>query len=124
MRLSYLQRPGSFPDPGGGGEDTARAKEPKGFGEGGQTTPPLPDNGAGFSFPTGASRADSAAWFQKDKLFGLDTVPDMRPPTPTGPPVVEKPGVKPRRGIVGLHPLALLAGLVAFHIFIASVAGK
>ena len=35
-----------------------------------------------------------------------------------------RPGVKPRRGVFGLHPIALLVGVIALHIFVVGLASK
>ena len=74
----------------------------------------------GGSIPD-TGRTDSMAWFQQDKTIGLDSLPEEAAAATA---VHAGPVLKPRRGVIGLHPLALLAGLIAVHIFVITVAGK
>ncbi len=107
------------------GEKVVEPKEPP---PGSQQTKPTPPQEVppawGASIPDTGGRSDSMAWFQSDKIIGLDSLPGEAAPAIETAHAAGVPGAKPRRGVLGLHPLALLAGLVAFHIFIVTVAGK
>jgi hypothetical protein len=105
----YVMQP--EPDSEGGGEkdttDTGRpAPEPKNLPPANQPPPTIQ------SFPGG-----NQAPFETLGAPTTQSVPTggsySSPPPPA-------PGGKHRRGIIGLHPLALLVGLVALHIFVVT----
>lgn len=122
-----MQPPG---EPGGGDEDvpdTARVFEPRtpapqpGAPGGTPTTPFQPK----FNIPDTTSR-------HSDSLFsvpGRAPVETIGPattilPAPSSTQPSRPPGARARRGILGVHPLAILVGLIALHIFVVTVAGK
>ena len=55
-------------------------------------------------------------------LETLGTSPAFRGPAVAATPIPTGPHV--RRGVLGIHPLALLAGLIALHIFIVTTVIK
>lgn len=81
-----------------------------------------PGTGPGFSIPdTSRSRSDSVLTFPGGAA-GFDSMGSAIGKSSGG--TAAPPGAKPRRGILGLHPTALLVSLVALHIFVVTVAGK
>ncbi len=103
-------------DEGGGREDSLSQREPK------PTQQQQPPGGALLP-PGGASFPDSA---KKTSTFGNpmgDTLTARfmgeHHAQETGPP---PPGA--RRGILGIHPIAILVGLIALDVFVVTVAGK
>jgi hypothetical protein len=100
-----MQPPG---DEGGGEEDTPDTTRP--FIEKKDQPPATPPPPATQSFPGG-----NQAPFE---TLGAPTTQSL--PTAGGYSAPPPPGGKHRRGIIGLHPLALLVGLVALHIFVVT----
>jgi hypothetical protein len=110
------------PDPGGGGEEDSTENSPEiepkvDPGANPPTPPPQPKPNLGFSIPD-SSRAGADSTLQQ-----------MNNPASVLPPPAAATGssgspVKSRRGVLGIHPAALLVGLVALHIFIVSVVAK
>jgi hypothetical protein len=123
----YVMQP-----PGGDEEvpDTARVFErptpaPQPGAPGGTPTTPFQPK---FNIPDTTSRHDS----RQDSLFsvpGRAPVETIAPattilPVPSSTQPSRPPGPRARRGILGVHPLAILVGLIALHIFVVTVAGK
>jgi hypothetical protein len=80
-----------------------------------------------FALPDTTSRANSTKSFPGGDSTAVETLgpssaiqgfPTANIPRPTA------AAPRARRGVLGIHPLAILAGLVALHIFIVTVAGK
>jgi len=115
------------PDPGvGGDEDStdAQPREPETKGGTPPTNQPTPPN-LPFSVPdTAKSHGDSSFSFPGHNPAASETIGPASPILPFPGGAAARTPVKTRRGIMGLHPIALLVGLVAFHIFIVTVAGK
>jgi hypothetical protein len=122
-----MQPPGNVPKEGE--VDTLENEPPPRFPEtkppvGGPTTPFEPK----FNIPDTTSRPDA----RHDSLFsvpGRAPVETIGPattilPVPSSTQPSRPPGPRARRGILGVHPLAILVGLIALHIFVVTVAGK
>jgi hypothetical protein len=117
---------GEQPEPGEGGEGDSipRIIEPKNLPEAppqdqpppSKTPPPLPPT---FAAPDTSSHADSIRAFPGGGGAPLETLGAP----PRGPFVTNAAaGIhpRPRRGLLGVPPLALLAGLIALHIFVVT----
>ena len=61
---------------------------------------------------------DSTA--RKDSMIVTPTTTGSLPAAPG----VAKPAGKPRRGVLGIHPAALLLGMIALHVFVVGLATK
>jgi hypothetical protein len=98
-------------DEGGGEEDTTNTDRPT-FEKKDQppANQPTGQQPATQSFPGG-----NQAPFETLGAPSSQSVPTGGTYSPPPP-----PGGKHRRGIIGLHPLALLVGLVALHIFVVT----
>ncbi|HEY2923565.1 MAG TPA: hypothetical protein VGJ98_01205 [Candidatus Eisenbacteria bacterium] len=119
--VDYVMQPPGEPEPGEGGEEDepTEPREPK---EPSTDQPtPLPPPAPKFDVSdTLIQRSDSV---RSSPFDSTGTV--IRPISAApGPAATATPGVKPRRGILGLHPLALLVGLIALHVFVVTAAGK
>ena len=119
-----LQAPGDQPEPGEGEGDvpeTSRILEP-------QTPPPQPTPGGNQPDPFRPRFDIQDTAGRRDSLFKAAPVETIGPPSNLLPLPSSAgsapPGPRARRGVLGIHPLALLVGLIAFHIFIVTVAGK
>ncbi|HMI30818.1 MAG TPA: hypothetical protein VK527_03695 [Candidatus Limnocylindrales bacterium] len=121
-----LHAPGDQPEPGEGEDvpDTHRVFEP-----------PRPPAEPGVPPPGGNPPGTFRPSFDSlttrgrgDSLFKAAPVETIGPSTNLLPPPsgagAAPPGPQARRGILGVHPLALLVGLIALHIFIVTVAVK
>ena len=121
----YVMQPPNLPNPGEGGQEDTTDFEPKLPEPGTQPPAGNPQNPfqSKFSKPDTAARHDSL--FSVPGAAPVETIgpSSMILPAPSAPPS-RPPGVRTRRGIFGVHPLAILVGLIAFHIFIVTVAGK
>ena len=119
------------PDPGAGGEEDSMETKPLEPAEPKGGTPPanqpIPSKlPPGFSLPdTARAHPDSSFSFPGGNAAVSESIGPASSvlPFPGGAAAPRTPA-KTRRGIMGLHPIALLAGLIAFHIFVVTVAGK
>ncbi len=117
------------PEPGEG-SDVPRdptGTKPKRIVEPTPTTNQQPSGNPNFNKSDTTSRANSTKSFPGGDSTALETLgpgsgvqafPTANIPRPTA------AAPRARRGVLGIHPLAILAGLVALHIFIVTVAGK
>ncbi len=88
--------------------------------------PNAPDTGPAAAPAAGAARGDSLV--RRDSTSSipiaqpavLETI-GVQSGAPTPPP---KPVPKPKHGVLGLHPAALIAGMVALHILAVSLVTK
>jgi hypothetical protein len=76
------------------------------------TVPTRPTKPPAWAFPDSAARKDTATV--------IPTSPGSLPAV-SGPP---HPAAKPRRGVLGIHPIALLVGMIALHVFVVGLANK
>jgi hypothetical protein len=86
--------------------------EPKVQQTGADTAPTQPTKPPAWAFPDSAARGDSATV--------IPTSPASLPAV-SGPP---HPAAKARRGVLGIHPIALLVGMIALHVFVVGLANK
>jgi hypothetical protein len=113
------------PDPGEGGEeDTSDTVPEKEFPTqpGGNQPPPPPSPTWGGTVPDSVSHRQAPP----PSITFPGTADTLSPTSPSYP---RSAGTAPstassRRGILGIHPIALIAGLIALHIFVVTVAGK
>ena len=118
--LDYLMQPPGGDGSGGEEDSVPRIERPT---QGGQPQTQQPSSGGTFHPPGGSAAPDSAKRTSPfnnpnfgDTLtagFGQHRAQETAPPPPGA-----------RRGVLGLHPLAILVGLIALDIFVVSVAAK
>ena len=114
-----IQPPGGDEGPPEIGGDSLREKEPPPGNPGANTPFIPPGNGPGFSIPDSVkARSSSTNPNYADTLAPGSPGGQFHPAATSAPP----PGA--RHGVLGIPPLALLAGLLALHIFVVTVAGK
>jgi hypothetical protein len=85
--------------------------EPPVHSTGADTVPTQPIKPPAWAFPDSA-RNDTAAV--------TTTSPTSQAALPAGP----HPSPKTRRGVLGIHPIALLVGMIALHVFVVGLATK
>ncbi len=86
--------------------------------------PPVP-TGAD-TVPTRPTPIKPPAWAFPDSAARTDTT-NVIPTSPgnvPAPSAGSHPAVKPRRGVLGIHPIALLVGMIALHVFVVGLATK
>jgi hypothetical protein len=121
------EQPDSVPGGGGVGDTTGIEKEPKPILE--PSLPPAnqppPSSSPSFSLPDTVTRRDSTRSFPGGNAAPPETI---RPgpaistfPTGRGTPA---PAAPARRGLLGIHPIAILVGLIVLDIFIVKLASK
>ncbi len=119
--LDYVMQP--LPDSGGEEEpDTSRAPREQNLPPAGEGQQPRnqPINQPSFGVPDTSRHGDSIR-FPGGNPAALETLgPGSAIPSIPKAAASAPPPVKQRHGILGLHPLALLVGLIAFHIFIVT----
>ena len=118
--LDYLMQPPAGNEGGGEEDSVPRIERPT---SGGQQQTQQPSSGGTFHPPGGSAAPDSAKRTSPfnnpnfgDTLtagFGQHRAQETAPPPPGA-----------RRGVLSLHPLAILVGLIALDIFVVSVAAK
>jgi len=116
--LDYVMQP---PPEGDEPPDTARVPKEQNLppaGEQPQNNKPITD----FAQPDTARHGDVNQSFPGVNPAALETLGPAsavnRPITPVA--ASASPAVRARGGILGIHPLALLVGLIALHIFIVT----
>jgi len=116
--LAFLAPPSGRPLPEGGEGDTTRTSEPKTTTQQTPTTNQAPfdttHSAARKSFPGG----DSTALETLGPGSAIHTFPTGGAAAPNA------AGAHGRQGFLGLTPIAILAGLIALHVFIVSTVGK
>jgi len=122
--LDYAMQPPGDTEGGGEGDTIRPPKEPNLPAEGEQPKnqqqpPPTPP--PAFSLPDTARHGDSIRSFPGGNPAALETLgPGSMNRPNSGTPAASTPHVHERGGILGLHPIALLVGLIALHIFIVT----
>jgi len=111
------------PDPGEGGEeDTSDTVPEKEF-----DTKPGTGVPTTTTTPWGGTQPDSATHRQAPPSITFPGTADTLSPASSSTPRsagAATSTTSSRRGILGIHPIALIAGLIALHIFVVTVAGK
>ena len=115
-----MQPPGEVPEGGDQGKDSTdvepRIPEPQ-VSPAGQDTVPQQIHLPAWASPDSTGRGSRPAF---GDTIGAQSV-GLPFPASGG---AAKPGAKPRRGVFGLHPAALLVGMIALHIFVVGLVSK
>jgi hypothetical protein len=119
--LAFLAPPPGRILPEGGEGDTTREVPPPNTQNTPTNTQNTPPN---FSLPD-TSRRDTTRSFPGGDPAALETIGPSSSirsfPTGTS---SSAPTIRGRRGLLGIHPLAILAGLIVLDVFIVKVASK
>jgi len=73
--------------------------------------------------PTRQTPIKPPAWAFPDSAARTDTT-NVIPTSLPAPSAGAHPAAKPRRGVFGIHPIALLVGMIALHVFVVGLATK
>ncbi len=112
------------PDPGAGGEeDTSDVPEPdKEFKTQPGDNKGVPTTNWGGTVPDSTNHRQSPP----TTFPGVGTSDTLSPASSSTPRSAgtATSTTSSRRGLLGIHPIALIAGLIALHVFVVTVAGK
>ncbi len=126
--FSYALQPPEGETPGENQveEDTTREFEPVvptiETGPGGTQQPGQQPPPPAFALPDSTGRLDSLFAVPTRQAAPVETIGPQSSFLPA--PTSQKQPVKSKRGVFGLHPAALIAGMVVLHIFIVGLATK